>query len=198
MGSVWFSKKAFLYFGGAAIILIGGAIVLMAPYHFISYAIIENDQRTFSVLDQTGFYPQLEISVSMRLGNSTNVEIGCVLKENTTLDTIIVNISLNADNIVETNDATFLQGSTIVDVPYGNYTITVGQLIGIGRIDLGFKQVSDSRLWILIGGSMNILGLAMGIAGYFVAGSFLPTDSDIIVDWGYEDKNEDNQTNPGN
>jgi hypothetical protein len=193
MGSIWFSKKAFLYFGGAAIILIGGAIVLIAPYHFINYAVIENDRRTFSVWDQNGFYPQLQVSVSMRLGNSTNVEIGLLFEENSTLDTIIVNISLSEDNIVETNDATFLQGSTIVDVPIGNYTITVDQLTGIGRIDVGFEQVSDSRLFILIGGSMNILGLAMGIAGYFVAGSFLPTDSDIIVEWGYEDKKEDNQ-----
>jgi hypothetical protein len=193
MGSIWFSKKAFLYFGGAAIILIGGAIVLIAPYHFINYAVIENDRRTFSVWDQNGFYPQLQVSVSMRLGNSTNVEIGLLFEENSTLDTIIVNISLSKDNIVETNDATFLQGSTIVDVPIGNYTITVDQLTGIGRIDVGFEQVSDSRLFILIGGSMNILGLAMGIAGYFVAGSFLPTDSDIIVEWGYEDKKEDNQ-----
>jgi hypothetical protein len=57
--------------------------------------------------------------------------------------------------------------------------------------------MSDSRIFITIGGSMNILGLVMVIAGYFVAGTFLPTDSDTIVEWGF-DKEEKENTFPGN
>lgn len=185
MGSIWFSKKAFLYFGGAAIILIGGAIVLMSPYHFINFAVIENDHRAFSVWDKQGYYPQLEISVSLRPGNSTVVEIGIVLQENSTLDTTIVNMTLDQDNLVQVQDAVFLDGSTIVDIPVGNYTIIMDQIIGAGMIDIGFNQASDSTLFIFIGGSMNIIGLIMGISGYFVAGTLLPTDTDIIVEWGY-------------
>jgi hypothetical protein len=41
---------------------------------------------------------------------------------------------------------------------------------------------------------MNIIGLVMGIGGYFVAGTFLPTDSDTIVEWGYD---EEEDTFPG-
>jgi hypothetical protein len=54
--------------------------------------------------------------------------------------------------------------------------------------------MSDSRLWITVGGSMNIIGLAMGIAGYFVRGTFLPSDSDTIVEWGYDDIGKDDSS----
>ncbi|MGY5856010.1 MAG: hypothetical protein RTS72_05370 [Candidatus Thorarchaeota archaeon] len=190
MGSVWFSKKAFLYFGGAAIILIGGAVVLSAPYHYINFAVTENQQRTFDIWDKQGFYPQLEVSVSVRLGNSTTVDIGIVLEENSTLDTFIINMTLNQDNLVETRDQMFLEGSTLVDIPFGNYTVTIDQINGAGLIDIGFNQAGDSQLYIFIGGSMNVIGLIMGIAGYFVSGVFLPTDSDTIVEWGYDDEEE--------
>ncbi|MHA2397070.1 MAG: hypothetical protein ACXAC0_10230 [Candidatus Thorarchaeota archaeon] len=197
MGSVWLSKKAFLYFGGTAIILIGAAIVLMAPYHFNNFAVIENEQRSFDILDQDGYYPRLEIAVSLRVGNSTTVVIGFVLVENLTLDTYIVNITLDESNIVESQDEMFLQDNLVVDILPGNYTVTFEQIEGAGRIDIGFEQASDSRLFVFIGGSMNIIGLIMGIVGYFVPGTFLPTDSDTIVAWGYEDK-EREDTYPEN
>ncbi len=197
MGSVWLSKKAFLYFGGAAILLIGGAIVLAAPYHYVNFAVTENQHRTFDIWDKQGYYPQLEVSVSLRPGNSTTVEIGLVLVENTTLDTYIINMTLNQDNIVETLDETFYEGVVLADIPVGNYTITIDQIEGAGLIDIGFDQAGDSQLYIFIGGSMNILGLIMGIAGYLVAGTFLPTDSDTIVEWGY-DEEEDKESHLGN
>ncbi|OLS30654.1 MAG: hypothetical protein ThorAB25_08300 [Candidatus Thorarchaeota archaeon AB_25] len=194
MGSVWLSKKAFLYFGGTAVILIGAAIVLMAPYHFNNFAVIENEQRTFSILDEDGYYPRLEIAVSLRLGNSTTVDIGFVLEENSTHDTYNVNITLDESNIVESQDEIFLEDNLVVAILPGNYTITFDNIDGAGRIDIGFEQASDSRLYVFIGGSMNIIGLIMGIAGYFVSGAFLPTDSDTIVEWGYEEE----ETYPGN
>ncbi|MFW9786451.1 MAG: hypothetical protein ACFFE2_01405 [Candidatus Thorarchaeota archaeon] len=192
MGSVWFSKKAFLYFGGAIIILIGGAIVYTSPYHYINFSVTENEQRTFDIWAKDGYHEQLEVSVSLRPGNSSVVNIGLVLFENASLDTIIVNLTLDEDNLIETPDAIFYEGSTLIDIPYGNYTVRIDQLDGVNLIDLGLKQISDSRLWITIGGSMNILGLIMGIAGYIVPGTFLPTDSDTIVEWGYdEEENQD-------
>lgn len=197
MGSIWFSKKAFLYFGGAAIILIGGAIVLMAPYHYINFAVLENDQRTFDIWDRQGYYPQLEVSVTLRPGNSSTVEIGIVLLENVTLDTYIVNMTLDHNDIVETADDILYEDHLLVDIPYGNYTVTIDQVSGGGLIDIGFKQASDSDLFIFVGGMMNIIGLFMGIGGYFVAGTFLPTDSDIIVEWGYDEEEEKGQY-PGN
>jgi hypothetical protein len=195
MGSVWFSKKAFLYFGGAAVILIGGAIVLMAPYHYINFSVMENDARTFNVWDKDGYYPQVEFSVSVRYGNTSDIEIGLVMQENTTLDMILINISLSQDNLVETNSGSFLEASIVKDVPYGNYTVVVDQVTGAGLFDLGLNQESDSKLFIGVGGSMNIIGFLMGIGGYFVPGHFLPTDSDTIVEWGY-DKNQEEDTFP--
>ncbi|MBY8996335.1 MAG: hypothetical protein KGD60_01295 [Candidatus Thorarchaeota archaeon] len=197
MGSVWFSKKAFLYFGGAAIILIGGAVVLSAPYHYINFAVTESQQRTFDVRDEQGYYPHLEISVSLRPGNSSTVDIGLVLEENSTLDTFIINMTLDQDNMVETSDSIFYEGSILVDIPVGNYTVTIDQINGAGLIDLGLNQVSDSKLFIFIGGSMNFIGLIMGISGYFVAGTLLPTDSDTIVEWGF-DGEKDNESHLGN
>ena len=190
MGSIWLSKKALLYFGGAAIILIGGAVVLSAPYHYINYPVIENQQKTFDIWDKTGFHPELEVSVSLRLGNTSTVEIGIVLQENSTLDTYFVNMTLDQDNLVETRDQMFLEGSTIVDIPFGNYTVTFDKIDGAGMIDIGFNQGGDSQIYIFIGGSMNVIGLLMGIAGYLVSGTFLPTDSDTIVEWGYDDDKE--------
>ena len=191
MGSVWFSKKAFLYFGGAAVILIGGAIVLMAPYHYINFSVMENDARTFNVWDKDGYYPQVEFSVSVRYGNTSDIEIGLVMQENTTLDMILINISLSQDNLVETNSGSFLEASIVKDVPYGNYTVVVDQVTGAGLFDLGLNQESDSKLFIGVGGSMNIIGFLMGIGGYFVPGHFLPTDSDTIVEWGYDENREE-------
>jgi hypothetical protein len=197
MGSVWFSKKAFLYFGGAAIILIGGAIVLMAPYHYINFSVMENDARTFNVWDKNGYYPQVEFSVSVRFGNTSDVEIGLLMQENSTLDMILINISLSRDNLVETNSGNFLETSIVKDVPYGNYTVVVDQVTGAGLFDLGLNQESDSKLFIGVGGSMNIIGFLMGIGGYFVPGHFLPSDSDTIVEWGY-DENQEQDTFPDN
>ena len=197
MGSVWFSKKAFLYFGGAAIILIGGAIVLMAPYHYVNFAVIENDQRTFDIWDKQGYYPQLEVSVSLRPGNASTIEIGIVLHENSTFDTYIFNMTLDQNDLVEAGDDTFFEDSLLVDIPYGNYTVTIDQVDGAGLIDVGLRQGSDSEIFIFVGGSMNIIGLFMGIGGYFVAGAFLPSDSDIVVEWGYEGEEEKGES-PGN
>ena len=162
--------------------------MLMAPYHFNNFAVIENEQRTFSILDEDGYYPRLEIAVSLRLGNSTTVDIGFVLEENSTHDTYNVNITLDESNIVESQDEIFLEDNLVVAILPGNYTITFDNIDGAGRIDIGFEQASDSRLYVFIGGSMNIIGLIMGIAGYFVSGAFLPTDSDTIVEWGYEEE----------
>jgi len=190
MGSIWFSKKAFLYFGGAAIILIGGFIVLIAPYHYVNFAVLENDTRTFSIWDEQGYYPQLEVSVTLRPGNASTVEIGLLLVENSTLDSYIINITLDSSDLVEAGDDILFEDRILTDIPYGNYTITIDQVNGAGLIDIGFKQASDSDIFIFIGGSMNIIGLIMGISGYFVSGTFLPSDSDIIVEWGYEEKEQ--------
>ncbi len=197
MGSVWLSKKAFLYFGGAAIILIGGAIVLIAPYHYVNFAVTEHEQRTFSIWDRDGYYPQLEISVALRVGNSTTVEVDLVFVDNSTDEVLVANMTLDEENLIETPDAIFLEGSMTIDIPPGDYTVTIDDIIGAGMIDLGFNQVSDSRLFIVIGGSMNIIGLIMCISGYFVAGTFLPTESDTIVEWGYEDRKNE-ETDHGN
>lgn len=195
MGSVWFSKKAFLYFGGAFIILLGGAIVLMAPYHYVNYAVVQNDQRPFSIWDSQGYYPQLEISLSMRPGNQSTIYVDLVFVENSTLDTYVVNFTLTEDNLIETTDASFYEASTTIDIATGNYTMTIDRVLGTTLVDLGLKQVSESEIVILIGGSMNVLGVIMCISGYFVTGSFLPTDSDTIVDWGFD---EEDNTYPEN
>ena len=195
MGSIWLSKKAFLYFGGAAIIILGGAIVLMAPYHYVNLAVVENDQRTFSIWDEQGFYPQLEVSVSVRPGNSTIINLDIVFVENSTLDTFVVNFTLTNDDLIETPDSSFYESVQIIDISNGNYTATIDRVDGTSLVDLGLKQVSDSRIFIVIGGSMNILVLIMGVAGYFVRGAFLPTDSDTIVEWGY-DREEEEDTFP--
>jgi len=181
MGSIWLSKKSFLYFGGAAIIILGGLIVITSPYHYINFAV--------EIYDQAFYYPQLEISVSMRPGNESIIFIDLSFENNVTHEIVTVNMTLTEEHqIIGPENSIFYEYDTIIDIPTGNYTLTVDRVAGTTQIDLGLNQVSDSRLFIMIGGSMNIIGLVMGIGGYCVPGTFFPSDSDTIVSWGYEEE----------
>ena len=188
MGSIWFSKKSFLYFGGVAIILLGGMIVVMSPYHYINYNIAENVQRPWEIYDVSGYYPQVEISVSLRPSNATYVFLDLVIMDNVTLETTFLNMTIGPEHQLVGPDVTIYEYSEIIDLPIGNYTVFFDRIDGAGSIDFGLNQISDSRFWIVTGGSMNILGIIMGIAGYFVPGTFLPSDTDTIVEWGYDEE----------
>ena len=188
MGSVWFSKKAFLYFGGVAVILIGGMIVAMSPYHYFNYALSENQQRPWLQKSDAGYYPELEVSVSLRPSNVTEVFLDLVFSNNDTLELTFVNMTLGPEHQLEGPDVIIYEYSEVIDLPFGNYTVYFDHVEGAGLIDLGLQQISESRTWIVIGGSMNILGIIMGILGYLVPGTFLPTDSDTIVEWGYDEE----------
>lgn len=192
MGSIWFSKKAFLYFGGTAIILLGGLIVVLAPYHYINYRIGEIEERPWEVYDEAGYYSQVEISVSLRPSNTTYVYLDLVIMENVTLETTILNLTIGPEHQLVGPDTVIYEYSEIIDLPVGNYTVSFDRIDGAGDIDFGLNQISDSRIWIVTGGSMNILGIFMGIGGYLVPGTFLPSDTDTIVEWGY-DEEESNQ-----
>ena len=188
MGSIWFSKKAFLYFGGLAVILIGGLVVVASPYHYVNYSIGMNEQRPWAIWDTSGYYPQIEISISARLStNETYIYLDFVLLENSTLDTTVVNMTLGPEHQVIGPDVIIYEYSEIIDLPVGNYTVTLDNVVGAGNVDLGLNQISDSRVWIVTGGMMNIIGIVMGILGYLVPGTFLPSDSDTIVEWGYDE-----------
>lgn len=193
MGSIWLSKKAFLYLGGAFIILLGGAIVYFAPYHYVNFSMGEGSQRTWEMWDRPGYYPQLEISVSCRPGNGSIVQIGLRFQENFTLQVINVNLTLTPDDKVIGPEQIIYEKAILMDMVPGNYTCSVVSLEGVGQTDLGLKQSSDNRLWIVTGGSMNIIGVIMAIAGYVVPGTFLPTSSDMIVEWGYDEEEEEFQ-----
>ncbi len=192
MGSIWFSKKSFLYFGGVAIILIGGMIVVMSPYHYINYNIGENNRRPWEMYDAAGYYPQVEISVSLRPSNTTYVYLDLVIENNNTLETTSLNWTIGPEHQLIGPDVTIYEYSEIIDLAVGNYTVYFDRIDGAGNIDFGLNQISDSRIWIVTGGSMNILGIFMGIAGYLVPGTFLPSDTDTIIEWGY-DEQESNQ-----
>ena len=191
MGSVWLSKKAFLYFGGAFIIILGGAIVYMSPYNYINFAMVENSPRTFTMKADAGYYPQIEISASVRLGNLSAVQIDLILEENVTHAQYIVNMTLTSEDQVIGPEQIIYEQSTTIPLPAGNYTLHIDNLEGAGQADIGLNQASDSRLWIVSGGMMNIIGVVMGIVGYILPGTFLPTDSNTIVEWGYEDEEQE-------
>jgi len=191
MGSVWFSKKAFFYFGGLAVILIGGIIVISSPYHYINYSVSENVSRPWEVYDGAGYYPQVEISISLRPSNVTYVYLDLVMLNNETSEYRFLNLTLGPENQLQGPDNVIYEYSETVDLQTGNYTVYFDRVIGTWNIDLGLKQISDSRLWIVTGGSLNIIGVVMGLVGYLVPGSFLPSDSDTIIDWGYDEQESD-------
>lgn len=190
MGSIWFSKKAFLYFGGAAIILIGGLIVTLAPYNYFLYSLTGTQHRSWTQRDPAdGFYPAVEVSVSLRPYNDTTyVYLDLVFENNATSELTFVNMSLTSENQLIGSDTVIYEYRENIDLPIGDYTIWFDRVEGTGNIDLGLQQASDARIWIVTGGSMNIIGVIMGILGYLVPGTFLPSDSDTIVEWGYEEE----------
>ncbi len=187
MGSPWRSKKAFLYFGGAFVIILGAAIILSSPYNYIGYRGGENDLMIFTLHDRSGYYPQLEISLNLHPSNTSIVLVDFSVSNNVTAQVFTANFTLTPSDIVpDSNPAIYVARQTI-DVLPGNYTVIVDKANGTGTMDIGLTQLSDSRLYIVTGGAMNIFGLFMGAAGYFVSGTLLPTGDEMIVDWGYED-----------
>jgi hypothetical protein len=191
MSSPWRTRKAILYFGGAFIILLGGAIVLIAPYNYLGYRAGENQSRAFTLTDRSGYYPELEISVTCHPDNTTPaVLVDFAIRNNATAQITWLNFTLTElDMVPGTNPPSYVSRQTTTISP-GAYTVIAVRVEGTTILDVGLTQSSDSRLFIVTGGSLNILGLFMGIAGYFVAGTFLPTGDDIIVDWGYDEEIE--------
>ncbi|UCE11200.1 MAG: hypothetical protein JSW61_04485 [Candidatus Thorarchaeota archaeon] len=188
MGSPWFSKKAFLYFGGAAVILIGGAIILNAPYHAFGYIATTGDEYAFEMWESAGFYDQIEIVMAARPSNDTTIYIDLRIVDNDTLEERIFNITLNsADRLEDVQPMTY-EERTIIELGYGNYTINLDRVDGITWIDVAYTQLSDSRTFIVVGGAMNILGLIMGAAGYCVSGTLITSEEETIVEWGYDDR----------
>ncbi len=190
MRSVWFSKKALLYFGGAAIIILGGAIVYSAPYHTLGYIAVAGNRDSFSIWDEARFYPQLEIWVSVRPSNFTLVNVDITIMNNDTFEVHTINMTLTAeDQIPDTNPPVY-DDTVVIDLDPGNYSFTLDRLEGTGWADIGLTQLSDQRSWIVTGGTMNIVGLIMVVVGFFLPGQMLPTGDESIVAWGYEEEDE--------
>ena len=189
MGSPWRTKKAILYFGGAFIIILGGAIVLIAPYNYIGYRGGEGEVMDFALFNRAGYYPQLEISLNLYPFNTTDVVfVDFTVSSDTSSHVYTMNFTLTESDMVPDSNPRVYLGRQTIDVPIGNYTVIVDRANGTGTMDIGLTQISDSRLFIVTGGALNIAGLFMGGAGYFISGTFLPTGDDLIVDWGYEEE----------
>ena len=183
-----FQKKAFLYFGGAIIILLGGAIIITSPYHAVGYVAYEGEAFTFEIWEGSGFYPKLELKVSSRGENVSFTEVHITFMDNYTHETRTLNISMNEDDQLPGSNPPVFENTTILELEYSAYTISIDRTVNVGLLDLGFTQVTDSRNFIVLGGSMNIIGLIMGCSGYCVAGSLIPSGDEAIVKWGFEDE----------
>lgn len=191
MHSTLRSKKALLYFGGAFVIIFGGVIVLTAPYHSIGFVATPPDAQPFSLSNATGYYQQLEIAVSVKPDNATIVSIDFRIVSNVSLATAVVNMTLTEDDYLAGTNPKVYEKRVIVALAAGDYTVHIDSMTGAAYFDLGLTQLSDSRAYIVTGGSLNLIGLAMCIGGYFVSGTLLPTGDETIVGWGYDKKEEE-------
>ena len=190
MRSVCFSKKAFLYFGGAFIIILGGAIVYSAPYHATGYMALTGRQASFSIWDEDRFYPQLEVWVSVRPSNVTLVNVDITILNNDTLEVQTINMTLTDEHRTPGSNPPEFENTVVISLDPGNYTLTLDRLNGAGFADIGLTQLSDMRNWVVTGGTMNIVGLIMAVIGYFLPGQILPTGDESIIEWGYEKEEE--------
>ncbi|MDF1539950.1 MAG: hypothetical protein P1Q69_13720 [Candidatus Thorarchaeota archaeon] len=187
MGNPWLSKKAFLYFGGAFVLLLGGVIVLMAPYHYTGYVALQGDTDAFEIWDTAGYYPQLEIAVTVTPEINESVYVDIRVINNETHVTHTMNITLSTDDMLQDTERLLYEKRQIIDLNPGNYTIFVDRIEGATDMDISFTQISDSRLYIVTGGVMNIVGLFMGAFGYCIGGSLIPTGEEAIVEWGWDE-----------
>ncbi len=190
MRSVWFSKKAFFYFGGVFIIILGGAIVYSAPYHAMGYIAMAGNRGSFSIWDKAGFYPQLEVWISVRPSNSTLVNVDISLLNNDTFNVYTINMTLTATHQILDSNPPVFENTVVINLDPGNYTLTLDRLDGAGFADIGLTQSSDMRNWVVTGGTMNIVGFIMVVIGFFLPGLMLPTGDESIVEWGYEKEDE--------
>jgi hypothetical protein len=78
-----------------------------------------------------------------------------------------------------------------VNLAFGDYVVYAENITGATYFDLALTQTSNSRLYIVTGGSMNIIGLVMCIMGYCVSGTILPTGNETIIGWGYDKREEE-------
>jgi len=190
MRRVWFSKKAFFYFGGALIIILGGAIVYSAPYHATGYIAMAGNRHSFSIWEKDGFYPQLEVWISVRPSNITLVNVDITILNNDTFDVHTINMTLTAEHQIPGTNPPVYDNTVAIDLDPGNYILTLDRLDGTGWADIGLTQLSDLRSWIVTGGTMNIVGFIMVVIGFFLPGQMLPTGDESIVAWGYEEEDE--------
>ncbi len=187
MGNPLLSKKAFLYFGGTFVLLLGGAIVLMAPYHYTGYVALQGDRDAFEIWEGTGYYSQLEVAITVTpsLNNSVFVDIRFINNESLVTNTVNMTLS-TADSLLDAERVIY-EKRVILDLDPGNYTIFIDRIEGASDMDLAFTQISDSRAYIVTGGVMNIAGLLMGATGYCIGGSLIPTGDEAIVEWGWDE-----------
>ncbi|MFW9933465.1 MAG: hypothetical protein ACFFDR_12510, partial [Candidatus Thorarchaeota archaeon] len=136
MGSPWLSKKAFLYFGGAFILILGGAIVVMAPYHYTGFIALPGDAATFDIWDRPGYHPELEISVIVTPGHNGSVYVNVRIMNNVTLDATIINMTLTLAD--RPSDGSFYEQRRLIAIDPGDYTIYIDSIIGASDVDISF------------------------------------------------------------
>ena len=112
------------------------------------------------------------------------MEIDIHIQNNDTLAITSINMTLTIADILPDVESPTYEGIEIVDLEAGGYTIHTDRIEGAADFDFGMTQVSESRTFVVIGGIMNIVGLIMGAAGYFVGGTLISSGEDAIIDWG--------------
>ncbi len=192
MGNPLLSKKAFLYFGGAFILLLGGAIVIMAPYHHTGFIALPGDSANFEIWDKQGFYPRLRVSVMANPEDGNNTVYVTIRISNSSIldEDVILNITMTIADKPAPN--ALYEKRVWVDLEPGIYLIYIQSIVGAKDIDIALSQASDSRVFVVTGGIMNFIGLAMGGIGYCLKGSVIPTGDEAIIEWGYEEHDQQN------
>lgn len=186
--SIWLSKKGLLYLSSIILLLGGGAVILSAPYHYYGFVAGEGDRQPFDIWNLPGYYEQLEISVTVGAVNVSVISVDFRIVENRTDAVYILNTTLDSQDTIPGSNPPIRVKREVIDIPYGNYTIYIDSVEGASSLDISYKQLSDSRTYIVTGGMMNIIGLAAGLIGWCVSGSVMSRDQEVVVDWQYEEE----------
>ncbi len=183
-----FYLKVFLYFGGAAILLLGGAIIVSAPYHYTGFIASAGDAYPFVIYDNPDYYPRMEISVTAKAENASIIHVDFRIVNNYTSEVRVLNMSMTENDLIPgTNPRKYLQRQ-VVELSPGPYTIYIDRIDGVSWVDVSYEQLSDKVRYIGTGLALNIAGLVMMISGYFVSGSLITSDEPVVVRWGYDEE----------
>lgn len=170
MSRMMVKLKLLLYVTSVAVIVTGGMILLNVPYNYRWHFLGAGREVSFTVVDEPGHYPQLEVTTFVR--NAAEPPLLDMLILNIdTLDSLVLNITMTESDRLSSSS---FNRVTVLDLYPGEYLIRIDRLVGSDSLDLGLRQLTDSDGMAPLGAWLNVLGLFVAVLGFCLPVRYTP------------------------